>query len=46
MGARDAGVQDAADREAVVTWALWVLACSLAHGLALLALGEWAVSGL
>jgi hypothetical protein len=29
-----------------MTWALWVLACSLTLWLALLALGEWAVSGL
>ncbi len=28
------------------TWALWLLACSLALWVVLLALGEWAVSGL
>ncbi len=46
MGAGDAGVQDASDREADVTWALWVVAVSVALWVALLALGEWAVSGL
>ncbi len=30
----------------VLTWVLWVLVCSLTLWVALLALGEWAVSGL